>query len=242
VPAPALQLYRPRRQVDRWILRADVNVAGERIELQANASSRLADQAKSWWNQWAQRFAKRFGVVDAGMGVFADVPAVASAIGHRSVVPRDDRITAAAQLYFAGAQGDACAHDQIVRLYDHARFNPASRALLEDMHLIELALFERHRLPMRQLLFDAAMGSPHAQKVLCALYQVSEDPGPVRLSWWVDDYVHCPDKLMRDACSAAGDEVYARLVTPTRDGGVRRVAPGAPVMQATYSELVARGY
>ncbi len=103
---PRIQVYRPQKQGDTWILRADIEVAGERIELQANASAGLSKRARSWYNGVAARFAESVGYDKHGMGVFADVPNVASAMGYAPVVPRDSDISAAAKLYFAGGQGD----------------------------------------------------------------------------------------------------------------------------------------
>ena len=239
---PSIRVYKPRKQGDAWILRADVEVAGERIELQANATAGLTNKARNWYNRAATLFAEKLGVQDQGSGVFADVPNVASAMGYRPVVPRDDGVSAAAKLYFAGADGDPLAEEQIDRIYMAAHRDPLAQEALDHLMLIESALFERDRLPMREVMLNAASGSPQAAKVLAALYQVSTAAEPTRLSWWIDDYVYSPNRMVGDLTMAAGDEVYARLVSPSLESEVRRVNPGIPPMQRTWNEIAMRGW
>lgn len=239
---PRIQVYRPQKQNGRWLLRADIEVAGERFELQANASAGLADRARAWYNRAAARFAESVGYDKHGMGVFADVPNVASAMGHSPVVPRDDSISAAAKLYFAGAHGVPEAEQHIEDIYRAAWRDPSAQQALDDLMLIEAALYERDQLHMAEVMMDAAAGSPHANRVLAALYQVSTAAEPTRLSWWVDDYVYAPHNMVRDLTLAAGDEVYARLVSPTLDSTVRRVSPGLPPMSRTWGEIMLGGW
>ncbi|KKM85556.1 hypothetical protein LCGC14_1287870 [marine sediment metagenome] len=236
---PKIKVYRPQKQGDRWLLRADIEIAGERIELQANASAGLSDRARSWYNQAAARFAESVGYDKHGIGVFADVPSVASAMGYAPVVPRDHDISEAARLYFAGGQGDPEAEQLIEDIYARAWRDPEAQNALDCLMLIESAMFERDRLDMGDVMMDAAGGSPHAQRVLAALYQVSTAGEPTRLSWWIDDYVQNPRRMVQDLTLAAGDEIYARLVSPVLklDTGVRRVSPGLPPMSRTWGEI-----
>lgn len=234
---PKIKVYRPQRRGDTWLLRADIEIAGERIELQANASAALSDHARNWYNRAAARFAESVGYDRYGTGVFADVPSVASAMGYAPVVPRDDDISSAARLYFAGGKGDPEAEQLIEDIYDRAWCDSAAQNALDCLMLIESAMFDRDQLDMGAVMLDAAAGSPHARRVLAALYQVSTAAEPTRLSWWIDDYVGNPERMVCDLTLAAGDEVYARLVSPELAAGVRRVRPGLPPMLRTWAEL-----
>ncbi len=247
--APPITLYKPQRSGGRWVARADVNVRGQRIELQATASDQLFTKARDWYNRAAHylgrfvHFAGTQNPDDPAKGVFSDLVQVCHELVESPVaVVHDDDVSAAADLYFAAAAGAPEAQQQLAMIEQNASTDRHAYNAMSDLQLIDCAMYDRERLPMARILRDAAAGNADALKVIAALREVSPREQPVRIEWSVDEYVSDGAKwLCGDVIGACHDEIGAALVRPRNHAVVHRVRPGldAPMLRF-YQALLAR--
>ena len=246
---PPITLYRPQRSGAGWVARADVNVRGQRIELQAVASDKLFSQARDWYNRAAHylgryvHFAGTKNPDDPGKGAFSDLVQVAHELLESPIaVVHDDDVSAAADLYFAAAAGAPGAQQQLALIEQHAQTDRRAYDAMSDLQLIDCAMYDRERLPMARIVHDAAAGDRNALKVIAALREVSPRDQPVRIQWSVDEYVSDgPKWLCGDVIAACHDEIGAALVRPRDRAVVHHVRPGLDVpMLRFYQALLAR--
>ena len=246
---PPITLYKPRRSGKGWIARADVDVRGQRIELQAVASDELVGRAKDWYNRAAHylgrwvTFAGTSNPDDPGKGAFSDLLQVChELVTSPLAVVHDEDIAAAADLYFAATSGDPMAQQQIAYIEQRHQRDAVAHEAWSDLHLIDCALHSRERLPMPRILLAASQGEPDALKVIAALREVEPNEQPVRIEWSVDEYVSDgPRWLCGDVIAACHDEIGARLINPRSKPVVHHVRAGLDVpMLRFYQAILAR--
>ncbi len=245
-----ITLYKPQRRGGRWIARADVDVRGQRIELQATASDELFQRARDWYNRAAHylgrwvRFAGTSNPADPGKGAFSDLLQVCHELVTSPIaVVHDEDVEAAADLYYAAAAGEPMALEQLALIEQHARADRRAHEALGDLHLIDCAIYDRERLPMARIFHGAAKGDRDAIKVLAALREVSPRDTPIRIEWSVDEYISDgPRWLCGDVIAACHDEIGARLANPYHTTPrVHHVRPGLDVpMLRLYHAILAR--
>lgn len=231
---PLITLYRPEQRGDRWFARADVNARGERIELTASASTRLAQVAQNWYNRassWVSQWIKLEGFderqpVDLGAGVFADVPAIAHEVATSiQAIPHDPEIEAAADLYRAALVGNLEALSDMDQIIVHAQTDERAAEALEMLQLVDMAARAREALPLSRVFYDASRGEPDARKVVAALREMTSTSA-TRLEWCIDDYQECgPGQICTDLQCACADEIGARIIQPTGSNNIRRLRP-----------------
>jgi hypothetical protein len=247
--APPITLYKPRLSGGRWVARADVNVRGQRIELQAVASDKLFHQARDWYNRAAHYLGRwaTFGGPgkpdDPGKGVFSDLPQVChELLTSAAAVVHDDDVAAAADLYFAASSGDPSAQERMSLIEQQASHDRHAYEALGDLYLIDCVLHQRDRLPLARICYGAAQRDPDALKVIAAMREVSPCTQPVQIEWNVDEYISDgPRWLCGDVIAACHDEIGARLINPRTGPVVHHVRPGLDVpMLRMYQAILAR--
>ena len=248
--APLITIHRPRMKGGRWISRADIIARGERIQLEASASPKLAKRARDWFNRGAAFVSQWIRFVDqpedseAGRGVFADMPEVAYEVATSvDAIPYDENVKCAADLHHQCELGVAEALQQVANINQAAASgDPMALEALNLLELVHCCCHERHELPMAHVFCDAAAGDPHARQVICALREVSPCPG-THLSWSMDDYCgEPPGSLCGNVVVACGDEIGARLATSRqRNKPIHRtVRPTLePAMLRTFNAILA---
>ena len=234
---PMITMYRPVKEGDRWLARADIVARGELIELQATASDQLAQRARGWFNQAAQWVSQWISYADGpperlGVGVFGDLPVVATEVAQAlTALPGREPVMQTAQdLYSAASADDQFAIQRIADIENRAVAGDTSAL---ELHNAICLMREAMADPMSPwglagfsigpIIAGAAAGDPAALQRFSALRNMSPAM-PARIQYSVDEYCSCGDGCEHMAGDVIGASLY-EMLSPRRRI-VHRVAPG----------------
>lgn len=244
---PMITIYEPQKKGNRWTARADIVAKGEKIELQATASDRLARRAEGWYNRGAHFLSKwvqyRGSGTAPGEGVFGNLAEVAHGVAHSGhAIPYDPDIENAAVLFAGCSSGDESSLAQAEHIARMAPSDETAARAWQKLQLIDEIIHTRESLPLATIFAGAHGGDDGAQQLVAALRATRSRlhaQSPVRLGWHVEDYLDDHERLTPDLEDATNDELGARIVRP-HGRTVRRVRPSmqAPMLR-TYQQILA---
>ncbi len=229
---PMITIYRPVRDGNRWLARADVVARGELTELQATASNKLAKRAEGWVNQAAQWVSQWIQYADGppqrlGVGAFGDLPIVATEVAKAiTALPGRQPVMQAADILLTQANnGNEIAIAEIAKVRENAKASQSAGEMYEALCCMHDAMtgWDPSGFSIGPVIAGAAAGDPAALSSFAAMRSISPVM-PARIQYSVDEYCACGDGCEQMAGDAIGASLY-ELVSPRRRA-THRMVPG----------------